>query len=92
MMENLPELRNYRKLMNNSEDIQYPWARDWGCATESFPWHVYLVQNDIVHRMVSFQTKSLAVVRAEKDIVTFRKSDGYVIVNNWLTDESIVVK
>lgn len=91
-MENLPKLRNYRKLMNDLEELPYVWDRDWGCASESFPWHVYLVQNDSANRLVSFQTKSLAIARAEKDIITFRQTDGYVLVNNWLTDELVVVK
>ena len=91
-MENLPKLRNYRKLMSNHEELPYTWERDWGCASENFPWHIYLVQNGKAHRVVSYQTKTPALARAEKDVATFLKSDGFVLVNNWLTDETIVVK
>ena len=90
-----PEIRDIKALMDKHGDsLPCPWDRDWGAASENYPWHVYVAtaSNPKPHRVWSCKTRQGARDLAKKHLETYRKSGGYLIVHNYLTRESITLK
>ena len=91
-----PEIRDIKALMDKYGDsLPCPWDRDWGAASENYPWHIYVLASPNVtkpHRIWSHKTRQRACDMAKKHLKTYRQSGGYVIVHNYLTRESITLK
>jgi len=89
-------IRDYKKLMEQSgETLSCPWDRPWGSASASTPWHVYQVGcygGEKPHRIWSMKTRQSAYNQAKDVIITWRKSGGYAMVFNYLTNETFTVK
>lgn len=88
-------IRDLKKLMaQGGESLATPMDRGWGAASPETPWHVYQV-NDYgtgkPHRLWSCRTRQSSYDCAKKVIGTYRKSGGYVMVFNYLTNETFNV-
>jgi len=89
-----PQIRDLKALMDKCGDsLPCPWDRDWGAASPSYPWHVYVVSQDQKpHRVWSFKDRQSAHNLAKKNLPTYRKSGAFVIVHNYLSRKSITLK
>ena len=90
-----PKIRDLKALIDKCGDsLPVPWDRDWGAASENYPWHVYVatLSNPKPHRVWSCKSRQSACDLAKKNLQTYRKSGGYLIVHNYLTRESITLK
>jgi len=90
-----PKIRDIKALMDKcGESLPCPWDRDWGAASEQFPWHIYVTaaSNPKPHRIWSCKTRQSACRLAKEHLGTYRKSGGYLLVHNYLTRESITLR
>ena len=90
-----PQIRDLKRLIDKCGDsLPCPWDRDWGAASEHYPWHVYVAtaSNPKPHRVWSCKTRQGARDLAKKHLATYRRSGGYLIVHNYITRESITLK
>ena len=89
-----PQIRDLKALMDKCGDsLPTPWDRDWGAASPSYPWHVYVVsQGQKPHRIWSFKDRQSAHDLAKKNLPIYRKSGGYVMVHNYLTGQATTLK
>ena len=90
-----PEIRDIKALMDKYGDsLPCPWDRDWGAASENYPWHVYVVtsSNPTPHRIWSCKSRQNANDLAKKHLKVYRQSGGYLIVHNYLTRESQTIR
>ena len=57
-----PQIRDLKALMDKCGDsLPTPWDRDWGAASPSYPWHVYVVsQGQKPHRIWSFKDRPVS--------------------------------
>ncbi len=90
-----PKIRDLKVLMDKCGDsLPCPWDRDWGAASPSYPWHVYVVAHGSPkpHRIWSFKDRQGAHDLAKQNLPTYRKSGGYLIVHNYLTGKSTTLR
>jgi len=90
-----PQIRDLKVLMDKCGDsLPCPWDRDWGAASPSYPWHVYVVAHGSPkpHRIWSFKDRQGAHDLAKQNLPTYRKSGGYLIVHNYLTGKSTTLR
>lgn len=91
-----PQIRDLKALIDKCGDsLPCPMDRDWGAASPGYPWHIYVVASADVpkpHRIWSHKSRQSACDMAKKHLKTYRKSGGYLIVNNYLTRETITLK